>query len=927
MARDMQPAVLVISSAPLASLSSDAKLLLSRLDARHIEINELEAHKDAVVDVVISLDPEPDASSAVIEASIREIRTHFPDHPLIHLSSSAPPSKSPGALGTVDWVQLPSDGTLEATLVEGLVRTAAACKSARGQLAHYREVLETAPIGIFRIRNGELIYLNEYLLERTGADPDNLATLKIVDLLAPEERARAMQQLASVDRRPPDAPPNIYKFLLPSGEILVGEVRSWVVGAGKDAYIEGTILNITQETRILQLHRVVLELTEVILAEQEIDRILQSVLDTITEYSGFRRAVLSLYDLSIPVPFEGAIHKLYAAGLGETEREQLFAQDPMPAAQRKLVFSEKYKLGPAYYIPHDRIPWDQEIGISGTTTVDGWHQDDFLFIPLRGEEGIIGAISVDDPIDLTAPTIASIEPVAFLANFAAFAVERVFKMQQLRKRTAQLHGLASLGAQLARITDERSLCDTAVSQVVASLEYDVCGIWLLDGVRFVHESAAVFDQIPGTEIPARGDRVSADGPGITRWVLRNGESVIIPDVREDSRYDGTRESIRSYLATPIVGRKGVIGVLYAASQSVAAFSEQDLEILGTVASQLSTALSALRRRAALTRIYAFGQRLTMASTREQAVSRTLDFLVEQFDFQLTSILMHDDEERLCVAGIQGDFRESGIHVGWEADKVSGVIGWVYQNRRSALVPDVSRDERYYNAYSGTNAELAVPILFDERLVGIINIESPQVGFFDEEDRQLIEVVAAHLATALSNIESQADLREQAIRDPLTSLFNRHYFNTIIASELSRGDRYNRPMALMMIDIDGFRAVNNKLGHLVGDEVLCRVAEMLTSSMRESDRVIRYGGDEFLIFMPETNGSGHAEIIAERLRSQIADVVTDTPAAGLPIGLSIGIYKRSPREEHSLEYILEEVDRRMYADKRARHEERADEYRR
>jgi len=920
-----QPRILVVAPDRDALAKAEALSLPAEYTMQFVEIKEFSTVVWKEIDAAILFETSSDSKS--IERMTRETRACLPKIPLLLVSALPPPAERGEASNLVYWVPLLNGAAPKEAVLDHSLRALIAHQSTRSQLAHFRDMLESAPIGIFRLRGSKLIYLNEYLMHQIGVDPSEIEALRIEHFLSPEDQERAMQQLSSIGGRPLDAPPNTYNFTTPSGEVFVGEVRSWAVGVGDHAYIEGTIRNITQETRILQLHRVVLELTEVILAEEDIDRILQSVLDTVTNYSGFRRAVLSLYDLSIPVPFEGSIHKLYASGLTEEERETLFAQNPMPLEERRLVFSDEFSLGPAFYIPHDRIPWDSTVGITGTTTVDGWHQDDFLFIPLRGSEGIIGSISIDDPIERTAPSVASIEPVAFLANFAAFAVERVFKMRQLRKRTAQLHGLSSLGSQLTAITDERSLCDTAVNQVVASLEYDVCGIWLVDGLRFVHDAVAVFDEIPSTEIPPRGDRVSTEGPGITRWVLNHRKPAIIPDVRADNRYDGTRESIRSYLATPISGRKGTIGVIYAASQRIAAFGDDDQEILGTVASQLSSALTALRRRAALNRIYAFGQRLAMVSTGEQAVSRTLDFLLEQFDFQLTSILMLDDSDKLCVVGVQGDSRERGIHVGWEASKDSGVIGWVFKNHRSLLLPDVTTDERYSDAYPGTRAELAVPILFDERLLGIINIESPQIAAFDDEDRQLIEVVAAHLATALSNIESKTDLREQAIRDPLTSLFNRHYFNTIIASELSRGDRYNRSMALMMIDIDGFRAVNNKLGHLVGDEVLCRVAEMLQASVRESDRVIRYGGDEFLIFMPETNGHGHAERIGERLRMQVPGVIEASPAAGLPIGLSIGIYKRSPREEHSLEYILEEVDRRMYADKRSRHEERADEYRR
>jgi diguanylate cyclase (GGDEF)-like protein len=223
------------------------------------------------------------------------------------------------------------------------------------------------------------------------------------------------------------------------------------------------------------------------------------------------------------------------------------------------------------------------------------------------------------------------------------------------------------------------------------------------------------------------------------------------------------------------------------------------------------------------------------------------------------------------------------------------------------------------------SELAVPLLYAEKLIGVLNVESPQPSLFDDEDRILLEVIANHLATALANIESQESLREQTIRDPLTGLFNRHYFNSIIAPELSRSDRYARSFTVMMIDVDNFRAVNNRFGHLMGDEVLQEVARLLLDRVRTSDRVIRYGGDEFLIFMPETE-EGDAELVAGRLREQMAHLPRRTGVGEIPMGLSIGIHTRRPREKWSLEAILEDADRRLYVDKRARNIERADDYR-
>ncbi|RLE30327.1 hypothetical protein DRJ54_02900, partial [Candidatus Acetothermia bacterium] len=115
---------------------------------------------------------------------------------------------------------------------------------------------------------------------------------------------------------------------------------------------------------------------------------------------------------------------------------------------------------------------------------------------------------------------------------------------------------------------------------------------------------------------------------------------------------------------------------------------------------------------------------------------------------------------------------------------------------------------------------------------------------------------------------------------------------------------------LYVDVNGFRAVNNTRGHLVGDEVLRRVAGYLQDNVREADYVFRIGGDEFLILLPETDGE--AEEVAKRLKQGIGDVLSDV---GVPIGLSIGIAVWEPDEEFDLEALIAEADKRMYEDKR------------
>ena len=786
-------------------------------------------------------------------------------------------------------------------------------------LEPYVELIEYGPAGMFELDSGRVIYINKALLDKLGYSRDEVIGTLFERLLVKEDKGKFLAFLTRRGGRVSE--PEAYRFRSKDGRIFLGEVRSRPVdGKGR---IVGTVHGITAETRLRLLHRAALELGEVILAEEEIDRILELVLDAIVTHSGFARAVLSLYDLSIPNPFEGDIVKILSSGLSAKEKEELLAQGPMSVDERKLAFSERFRLGRAYYVPHDRSPWKTERGISGNVSLAGWHKDDILLIPLLGTAGIIGSISLDDPIDGSAPTPASIEPVAYLANFAALAVERIFKLHQLRKHKEQLHGLWGLGNELTEGSDIAALCDRAARRVRDDMDYDFCAIWLIEGEEMVQLGLAAKPLFPAHEIPMKGIRSSVDGEGITHLAIKHSEPVIVPDTTKDDRYDGSRASIKSAIAVPLIGRKGPIGVINVESQRRAAFGNQDLEALSALGSQLAITISALKREESLGLIYAFGQQIATASTVDQIVASTLDFLSEEFGYQLSVLFLRDESGNLEVAGERGPYVKKGVDVGWSLPVGVGIVGWVARNKRYAIVDDVENDPRYYEAFTETRSEIAVPILFSGELYGVLNIESRDPAFFDDDDRRLLEVIANHLAIALSNLASKESLREQAIRDPLTGLYNRHYFNSIIETEFNRSNRYNRPLTLMMIDIDGFRKVNNRLGHLKGDDVLQQVARVILESVRAADHVIRYGGDEFLVLMPETREE--ADRVAERLRKRVRELPEKAGIPDLPLDLSIGIYARLPGEERPLQMILEEVDRKMYADKREHGLDRTDEY--
>lgn len=158
---------------------------------------------------------------------------------------------------------------------------------------------------------------------------------------------------------------------------------------------------------------------------------------------------------------------------------------------------------------------------------------------------------------------------------------------------------------------------------------------------------------------------------------------------------------------------------------------------------------------------------------------------------------------------------------------------------------------------------------------------------------------------------QDELRHMARHDPLTGVFNRYALDETLASEMARSRRYRHPIGVLMIDIDRFKEFNDRFGHAAGDDVLRGVARLLTSCVRDTDIVVRYGGDEFLVLLVETNGE--AVRVKERIASEMAKQF-GTTVYGTPIRVSIGAAHWSPDTGESIDTLLSRADRAMYTEK-------------
>ena len=248
----------------------------------------------------------------------------------------------------------------------------------------------------------------------------------------------------------------------------------------------------------------------------------------------------------------------------------------------------------------------------------------------------------------------------------------------------------------------------------------------------------------------------------------------------------------------------------------------------------------------------------------------------------------------------------------------GVSGEVIDTGKPLMVADLrmagrkaAPPERRYK----TNSFISYPIMIGGRKVGVLNVtDKSSGGAYDEVDLSLLEIIGPQVALALERAEWQERATEfqlMSITDSLTGLPNRRYLEERLAEELNRSKRYDLPMSFLMIDIDDFKAYNDKNGHQAGDVALQITAHCLKGALRAADVASRYGGEEFCILLPQT-AVAEAGVIADRIRQRVS--TTEFPhGKAQPLGqvtISVGVSTFTKNIDSS-ENIIAAADRALY----------------
>jgi diguanylate cyclase (GGDEF)-like protein len=310
-----------------------------------------------------------------------------------------------------------------------------------------------------------------------------------------------------------------------------------------------------------------------------------------------------------------------------------------------------------------------------------------------------------------------------------------------------------------------------------------------------------------------------------------------------------------------------------------------------------------------------GKALTSTLQLDQVLRTIMEKLDEFLRPDTWSLLLLDSAKQelyfeLAVGEGSQALKDMRIKVG------QGIAGWVAQQCKAVIVPDVSQDTRFFSKVDErtkmeTRSIVAVPVMFRENCLGVIElINCVGPSGFGQRELKLLEALADFAAIAIENARHVKRIHELTITDDCTNLYNARHLNFILETEIYRSQRYNFEFSLVFIDLDHFKSVNDTHGHLMGSKLLAEIGEVLKTKCRLIDMAFRYGGDEFVIVLPQTSKE-NAIGVARRVHQMIGET-TWLVFEGLNtrITASVGVASY-PSDSKTKEGILHLADEAMY----------------
>lgn len=502
---------------------------------------------------------------------------------------------------------------------------------------------------------------------------------------------------------------------------------------------------------------------------------------------------------------------------------------------------------------------------------------------------------------------------------------------ELVKLASGLRIVSEISLGIATSQQTERLLQDVVEQTLERFQFYYVQIFLFDRSGQKLTLAAGAGEIgrklleTGFSIPIQADQ------SIIAWVAKNRQTMIVNNVSGDEKYlsNPYLPYTQSEMAVPLQFRDELLGVLDIQSDKIDHFVEMDQHIQNTLAAQISVALVNARLVNDLQKRAMEADTLRQASSavaatlhQDEAVERVLEHLkkVVPYDSSSVQLLRGDYLEIVGGHGFSDLSRILGLRFSSSGDSASASV---IQSKSHLILYDAQEIYADFRVppHDHIHGWMGVPLMVQNQVIGVITLDSVKAGAFNQTHARLAQAFADHVAIALDNARLFEDTRRLAMIDPLTSINNRRHFYELAYVEFERSCRYHHPLAAIMLDLDHFKQINDQYGHTTGDQVLQMVAKTCQQRLRKSDIFGRYGGEEFVALMPETD-EHRAWNVAERLRRSIARTPVHINGNTISITISLGVATLSELDllenqpDDALEKLIDHADQALLQAKQA-----------
>jgi len=323
--------------------------------------------------------------------------------------------------------------------------------------------------------------------------------------------------------------------------------------------------------------------------------------------------------------------------------------------------------------------------------------------------------------------------------------------------------------------------------------------------------------------------------------------------------------------------------------------------------------SQVRMSQELTIFHDVAKALTSSLNLDSILQTIMEKMAEYFRPDTWSLLMVDEEKdelyfAIAVGAASDVLTKVRLKVG------EGLAGWVARHGQPLIVPDVKADPRFSSRLDEltqlkTQSVICVPLRSKHRVLGVIQLVNANVGL-SENEMFFLQALSDYAAIAIENARSVEKIQELTITDDCTGLFNARHLYKTLETEVYRSARFGYQFSVIFIDLDHFKQVNDTHGHLVGSRLLAEIGYLIKAQLRLIDFAFRYGGDEFVVLLPQTS-KDQAVVVARRLQESLRTGTFCTEQGlNLPVRASMGL-ATFPHDAQTPHDIIRQADEMMY----------------